>query len=67
MASFAKGARIIKNLSPEQLSQILGQWVLGQNNIEAERHYRVELQFAMTRTEGCATQFKSCRVDVEVE
>ena len=67
MASHAKNIRLIKLLTPEQVSQALAAWVLNQNGYAVDSQCRVEMQFAMTRREGCPTEFKSCRVDVEVE
>ena len=67
MASFAKGVRIIKLLTPEQVSQALAAWVLEHSGVSVSHKCKVETQFAMTRQEGAPTVFKYCRVDVEVE
>ena len=67
MASHAKGSRIIKLLTPQQVARALAEWVLVHNGLAINRRCRVETQFAMTRQEGAPTVFKSCRVDVEVE
>ena len=58
---------MIKLLTPEMLSRALAEWVLAQGGLDVNQRCRVDLQFAMTRVEGCPTEFKSCRVDVEVE
>ena len=67
MASRCPSKRIIKNLSPEQVSQALASWMLVQNGMAVDRKCKVELQFAMTRSDGCPTEFNSCRVDIEIE
>ena len=67
MASHARGMRLIKLLTPEQVSQALASWMLVQNGMAVDRKCKVELQFAMTRSDGCPTEFNSCRVDIEIE
>lgn len=63
MASLDHGRRLIKLMTPEQVSKALAEWLLVQGGYEMNRRCLVTTQFSFDRK---SNSFKSCRVELEV-
>jgi hypothetical protein len=61
MATLAKGGRIIKNLTPEQVGQALAEWCMVRGDIEFDGRVKVKTDYNFNHGEK---QFFGARVEV---
>ena len=63
MASLAKGGRLIKNLTPDQVGQALAEWCLVRAGVDLTGRVKVRTDYVFKRGEKL---FCSARVEVSV-